>query len=248
MRILDRYILKNFLVPFLYCFLGFIAIWLAFDLAQRTDDLINAKLAPSVLLFYYGTQIPEFVIIILPAALLLALLYSLSRMSRSNEIISILSSGVSLYRLIVPLVAMGLLVAGVCFAMNYKLAPHAEIFKKLDLLGREHDFERLSAEVEKDRQKMDDAKTKLDDIGRRGNVIDPNPEDGKSAVQNATPEYNQAKADYLKVENTFNSYRQFQDTFYVPDALLFRNRADSRTWIVQLRTTVLSPYQRAAHP
>src|ERR1700677_258649 len=111
MRILDRYILKNFLVPFLYCFLGFIAIWLAFDLAKNTSDLAAQKISPVVLLAYYGTQVPQYVVLILPAALLLALLYSLSKMSRSNEIISMLASGMSLYRLVVPLVIAGIAIS-----------------------------------------------------------------------------------------------------------------------------------------
>lgn len=176
MRILDRYILKNFLVPFLYCVLGFIAIWLAFDLAQKTGDVVTKKIPPSVLIAYYGTQIPPYIVLILPAALLLSLLYSLSRMSRSNEIISMLASGMSLYRLVVPLIAAGIVVSGLCFAMVYKLAPHAEISK--DMLEM--------------------------------------------------PQGVQWK------------------NFYA--ALLFRNRADSRTWLLQLWTNVISPYDRAAHP
>ncbi len=176
MRILDRYILKNFLVPFLYCFLGFIAIWLAYDLARQTSDLVSKKITLVMLLNYYESQVPAFAVLILPAALLLALLYSLSRMSRSNEIISMLASGMSLYRLVVPLILAGIAISGLCFAMNCKLAPHAEI-----------------------------SKDNLD-----------------------TPPG--AQLDY----------------FFT--ALLFRNRADLRTWELQLWTNVYSPYERAAHP
>jgi lipopolysaccharide export system permease protein len=176
MRILDRYILKNFLVPFLYCFLGFIAIWLAFDLAQKTGDLVTQKVSLSLLLYYYGTQIPQYIVLILPAALLLALLYSLSKMSRSNEIISMHASGMSLYRLVTPLILTGIVVAGLCFAMNYKLAPHAEVSKDI-------------------------------------------------------------------LENPLEGGEKYYFT-----SLLFRNRADERTWYLQLHTNIISAYERAAHP
>ncbi len=45
------------------------------------------------LAFFYLTQFPQILVICLPYSLLLALLYSLSRMSRSNEIISMLTAG-----------------------------------------------------------------------------------------------------------------------------------------------------------
>src|SRR5438045_4259866 len=51
-------------------------------------------------------------------------------MSRSNEIVSMLPAGVSIPRLLAPLVGMGLLTVAGSFALNYALAPHAEMAKK----------------------------------------------------------------------------------------------------------------------
>jgi lipopolysaccharide export LptBFGC system permease protein LptF len=42
MRLLDRYVLQNFLIPFLYSTLGFLAIWLVFDLSDNGHDFIEA--------------------------------------------------------------------------------------------------------------------------------------------------------------------------------------------------------------
>jgi LPS export ABC transporter permease LptG len=141
MRILDRYILKNFLVPFLYCFLGFIAIWLAFDLSSNMGDFLEDKVPLASIGYFYLTQAPQIIILILPVALLLSLLYSLSRMSRSNEIISMLSAGQSLYRLVVPLIFVGIVTAAFSFLMNYELAPHAETTRKvlLDAASRKQE-------------------------------------------------------------------------------------------------------------
>jgi LPS export ABC transporter permease LptG len=130
MRLLDRYILKNFLLPFAYSFFGFLAIWLIFDLADNGPDFVEAKASIWKLLYFYATQLPEVMTVSLPVGILLALLYSLSRMSRSNEIISMLTAGISVPRIITPLLACGLLASGFSSVLNYKWAPRAELLKK----------------------------------------------------------------------------------------------------------------------
>ena len=126
MRTLDRYVLGSFLVPFLYAFVGFIAIWLVFDLGQHGSDFLDAKVPFGKVLYFYATQAPQVLVICLPVSLMLALLYSLSRMSRSNEIISMLGAGLSVPRIILPLVFAGLLATGASMLLNYALAPHAD--------------------------------------------------------------------------------------------------------------------------
>lgn len=134
MTILDRYVLKKFFVPFLYCFAGFIGIWFIFDLADNLQDFIQGRATFWMLVAYYGSQVPEIIIIALPLGTLLALLYSLSAMSRSNEIISMLGAGRSVVRILVPLMAVGVFLAGVTAFFNYEGAPHATGMKK-DLVG-----------------------------------------------------------------------------------------------------------------
>ena len=68
--------------------------------------------------------------VLLPVALLLSLLFALGRMSRANEIVSMLTSGVSLPRILLPLMGIGLLTVAASMALNYSLAPHAELARK----------------------------------------------------------------------------------------------------------------------
>jgi LPS export ABC transporter permease LptG len=130
MRILDRYVLRNFLEPFLLCFFGFLAIWLVFDLYDNGPDFLEFHVPLKTVAKFYLTQLPSIVLLSLPIGLLLALLFSLSKMSRHNEIISMLTAGRSLARLIVPLVFIGLLATAVCFVLDREWAPHAEAVKK----------------------------------------------------------------------------------------------------------------------
>lgn len=130
MRILDRYILRSFFIPFIYCFLGFLAIWLVFDLTDNGPDFLNAKTSPLRIAQFYVSQIPQIIVLCLPVGLLLALLFSLGRLSRSNEIISMLGAGRSMPRILFPLIAIGILATGISMLLNYKWAPKSEAYKK----------------------------------------------------------------------------------------------------------------------
>jgi LPS export ABC transporter permease LptG len=130
MRLLDRYVLRNFLQAYLYCIAGFISIWFIFDISDNISNFLDARFSRTLILQYYLTQVPQVLVVLLPVALLLALLFSLGRMSRSNEVVSMLTAGVSLQRLLAPLLLMGLLTTAVSTALNYSLAPQAEFSRK----------------------------------------------------------------------------------------------------------------------
>src|SRR6201982_361175 len=130
MKLLDRYVIRNFLQVYLYCIAGFISIWLIFDVSDNISTFIDEHVGLVLVLRYYGTQIPQVLIILLPVSLLLSLLFSLGRMSRANEIVSMLTAGVSLPRVLLPLIGMGLLTVAASMALNYSLAPHAELARK----------------------------------------------------------------------------------------------------------------------
>lgn len=126
MRILDRYVLRSFLEPFLLCFLGFIGILTIFDFYDNRNDFIEGTSRVLLIGVYYLHQLPRFILLSAPMGVLLALLYSLSKMSRSNEIISILATGRSVPRLLAPLFVVCAALAGACMWLNYELAPRAD--------------------------------------------------------------------------------------------------------------------------
>jgi lipopolysaccharide export LptBFGC system permease protein LptF len=109
---------------------GFTSIWLIFDVSDNISSFIDNHIPLSLVVRYYATQIPQVFIILLPVALLLSLLFALGRMSRSNEIVSMLTAGVSLPRVLLPLIGIGLLTVAASMALNYSLAPHAELARK----------------------------------------------------------------------------------------------------------------------
>src|SRR6201987_3405889 len=130
MKLLDRYVIRNFIQVYFYCIAGFISIWLIFDVSDNISTFIDEHVGLLLVVRYYATQIPQVLIILLPVSLLLSLLFALGRMSRANEIVSMLTAGVSLPRVLLPLIGMGLLTVAASMALNYSLAPHAELARK----------------------------------------------------------------------------------------------------------------------
>jgi lipopolysaccharide export system permease protein len=133
MRLLDRYVLRNFLEPFLLCFCAFLGILLIFDINDNLSDFIAARERWRLIGIYYGHQFPQFILLCMPIALLLAILYCLSKMSRSNEVISMLTAGRSVLRIIAPLFAAATILTALCLGLNYKLAPQADALREIDL-------------------------------------------------------------------------------------------------------------------
>ena len=73
MRLLDRYLLRELLSPLGYCLGGFLIFWISFDLFTELSDLQENKLRVGDIIEYYLVKSPEFLVEVLPIALLLAL-------------------------------------------------------------------------------------------------------------------------------------------------------------------------------
>ncbi len=130
MRRLDRYVVRQFLQVYLYCIVGFVSIWFIFDVSDNISTFLDQRISRMLIIQYYFTQVPQILVVVFPIALLLALLFTLGRMSRSNEIVSMLTAGVSLPRILAPLLVIGLLTTATSTALNYSLAPHGEYARK----------------------------------------------------------------------------------------------------------------------
>jgi len=124
-RILNRYLLREFLLPFFYCLDAFALLWLVMDLFGRLDDFIEAKVTFFQAVRYYLVLFPEAFVQIIPMALLLGLLFSLANLARHNELLAMRAGGVSLIRLAAPLWGIGLAATIVVFAINEIFVPGA---------------------------------------------------------------------------------------------------------------------------
>ena len=91
MRILDKYLLREFLLPVVYCFDAFVMLYLVQDLLGRLGDFIQYHAKVSQIVSYYLIILPEALVVMLPMALLLGLLFCLSNLGKNNELIASVS-------------------------------------------------------------------------------------------------------------------------------------------------------------
>ena len=123
MRLLDRYLLRELLVPLGYCLGAFLMFWVAFDLFGELEGLQEYKMRAGDVARYYLVRTPEFLVMVLPISLLLALLYTLTNHARHHEIAAMRAAGVSLWRLAVPYFGVGLAASLALLALNEFCVP-----------------------------------------------------------------------------------------------------------------------------
>src|SRR5688572_1354966 len=134
MRLLDRYLLRELCVPLIYCLAGFLVFWISFDLFDNLEDFQDANLGLASIARYYFIKTPELLVTVLPVALLLALLFALTNHGRHNEMIAMRAAGLSLARISLPYLGVGLCLSALLFYLNEALVPdstqRAEAIKK----------------------------------------------------------------------------------------------------------------------
>lgn len=125
MYILNHYILKQFLRMALLCQSGAITLFLIAEFIERIDDFIeeNATLTDATLYFLY--KIPHLVFLSVPLTVLLASTFTLILLSRANEVVAMRAGGLSLYRIIAPILLASLGISFLTFLANEYVVPHA---------------------------------------------------------------------------------------------------------------------------
>ena len=107
---LDRYITRQFHRHFRHLPLRAVDD-LAAHRSERQDRRISAR-SDNILahvVSFYATRSPAILSVLLPYSLLLALLYSLGKLSTNREIIAMIQSGRSVVRITLPLIVAGVL-------------------------------------------------------------------------------------------------------------------------------------------
>lgn len=108
MKLMDKYILRQFFVPLGYCLLTFTMVFVIFDLFEHLSDFIDADTPFYQIIRYYLLILPALLVYIAPISLLLGLLYSLWQLTKNNELTAMRASGIGLARIALPIIAVGL--------------------------------------------------------------------------------------------------------------------------------------------
>ncbi|MFH1194564.1 MAG: LPS export ABC transporter permease LptG [bacterium] len=125
MKIIDKYLIKQFLQTILFGLLVFIAIFIVIDMMEKLDDFIDENVENKIILEYYIVFIPEIIRLIFPVAVLLAGLFTVGKMSTLNELTAFKAAGVSLYRFMAPFIAVALLLSILSVYFGGYIVPEA---------------------------------------------------------------------------------------------------------------------------
>ena len=129
--ILDGYILREFIGPFLFAFAAFFLFW-AFNIFFLAAKYIIAQNAPVFLVLRFVLfRVPQSIPLAFPFATLAAVLLGMGRLSGDNEVNAIRTAGVPLWRLCLTPVLFGFAAFLLSYVMNEYIAP-----KSVDLSTR----------------------------------------------------------------------------------------------------------------
>lgn len=127
LSIIDRYILKRYLVTFLGMLLLFVPIGIMANLAEKIGKIIDNEAPLSEVIAFYGNFTLVIGNLLLPIFLFLSIIFFTSKLASNTEIVAILSSGVSFGRFLRPYLIGASLVAILIFMMGMFIVPHASI-------------------------------------------------------------------------------------------------------------------------
>jgi LPS export ABC transporter permease LptF/LPS export ABC transporter permease LptG len=123
--IIDLYLLSRFFYNFLMVMGVFILLFQTFTFFELLDDIARHRIPFFVVVKYFCYLIPYLLYQLTPLGGLVAVLVTFGVMSKNNEIIAFKASGISLYRLAVPILISGAVLAGALFVLDTTYLPYA---------------------------------------------------------------------------------------------------------------------------
>lgn len=124
MKILDHYIFRELIGPFAFGVGAFTSIMFAGKELFKITELLAEYHAPiATALELIVLHLPSLIVLTLPMAMLLAALLGFGRLSSDSETVALFASGISLYRISVPVIVMSFAVTALSFMLNEFVAP-----------------------------------------------------------------------------------------------------------------------------
>lgn len=116
--ILDGYVIRRCLSFLVLVMLAVSVLWITISLAENLSDINKNQPGAGVVASFYVLSLPQIVRDMLPLAFLIAFLGTTAALERHNETTALKASGISLTRVILPLLLMGLALSVVLFVLD----------------------------------------------------------------------------------------------------------------------------------
>jgi lipopolysaccharide export system permease protein len=148
MRVLDKYVIKNFLIGYAIAASVLIGLCIVIDLFVNLDEFAeHADLGTNVVLesifSYYGSQSTLYFRDFAGIITVIAAVFSLGKMTRNNELVAVMASGVSLKRVIAPIIILAILLSGLLIIDQELIIPRLahQLIRSHDSLPGEEVYE-----------------------------------------------------------------------------------------------------------
>ena len=124
-RIIDEYIVREFAGLFVLVLAGFVLLLIVFTFFDLLGDILRNHIRLAVVGEYLLNLTPSLLYQIAPLAVLIAVLVTFSVLNRNSEIIAMKATGISLYRLVIPIVSIAVCLAVCLFLFAQYYLPQA---------------------------------------------------------------------------------------------------------------------------
>ena len=124
-RILDGYVIREFINIFVLVLAGFVMLMLLFTGFELVGDIIRNRIPLTTVGAYLAYLTPSMLYSISPLAVLIAVLVTFGVLNRNSEIIAMKATGISLYRLVIPIVSISAILAVSLFLFDEFYLPQA---------------------------------------------------------------------------------------------------------------------------
>jgi lipopolysaccharide export system permease protein len=125
LRILERYLLRQLVVPLGFAFMALTGFLLLNQIAKRFGELAGKGLPWSVIGEVFLLSVPFIIAMTLPMAIMVAVLYALSHLAADNEITAMRASGISVAQILGPLFAAGIILGVINFTFTDQILPRS---------------------------------------------------------------------------------------------------------------------------
>ncbi len=143
MKILDRYLIKQFLQTIVFGLFAFTLIFVVIDMMENLDDFIDQNVPAHIMFHYYIVFSPDIIKLMTPVAVLFAALFTAGKMANLSELTAIKSSGVSMYRFMTPFIVTTVFISIFSVYFSGYVVPMANKTKvniEMNYLNRGYDF------------------------------------------------------------------------------------------------------------
>ena len=124
-RILDEYVVREFLNTFLLVLSGFVLLMLVFTFFDLVGDILRNHISLTTVGAYLINLTPDMLYRLAPLAVLIAALVTFGVLNRNSEIVAMKATGISLYRLVIPIVSIAAILAVSLFLFDQYYLPQA---------------------------------------------------------------------------------------------------------------------------